>query len=457
MPFSDLPNEVIYLIIAPAVWGRGPKRAVRLRLVSKAWNIAVEAAIFDSGILDEDQLINRAARDVDFSFWQRYLVYRTLHNRKPPSTRLAVIRQLAERIVELRGLDLEDSQGVLRECVGELCHAALVFRMVYDHLHTYVAPEAEPIIRLDERSSEYQRALLSAAAYMNDLDVGRKVLSLRPDHSLPKNMKTQCILGFLIDPYPVAAYRGSVDFISMLLANESEATIQGSNHRATIAWNAILGNHMGVLDLALGPSFGTGSPDFMALRESLVTGLSHIPNIVIFHRCFDLVKDHLQYPCRPYNGIHRQEWLIARLKTAAERGAVAVMEYLVQQGAPINGNFGDEEDGFRKPISLAALNGHEWAVKWLLNKGADLHRSLQAAVAHGSRRIVQVLLEHGALDNERVVQMALIEAVKMENEGLFRLLVDHGATLEKATVREATEIAENEGLDSMVEFLKGYL
>ncbi|KAI1771300.1 ankyrin [Hypoxylon cercidicola] len=460
MPFSDLPNEVIHLILGPAVRARGLKRAVRLRLVNRVWNVAVEDAIFASGVLDEDNQINRVLRDVDFAFWHRYLVYRALHNRKPSSTRLALIRQVAERIAEIRGHDLHDSQEILRECVDELCRAVLVFREVYGHLETYVASKAEPNVQLDEGSSEFQRALMTAAAYMNDLDLGRQLLPLRPDPALrsdcppANNAKTQYTLGFFFDPYTMAAYRGNLDFISLLLENEPETTIYGNAHRLTITYNAIWGSRIGVLDQALGPSFGAGTSDFMELRQSLVSGLSHIPSIDVFKRCFDLVQDSLQYPCRPYNGIYRQKWLSERFHRAAECGAVPVMEYLAELGTPVDGHLSDEEDEFSSPISLAAFNGHENAVKWLLGRGANLARSLHAAVTHGSRRIVQVLLDHGAMNDTCAVQKALLETVKTENEGLFRFLVEQGAVLDKATIIKAIGIAEKEQLESMVEFLR---
>ncbi|KAI6092657.1 ankyrin [Hypoxylon rubiginosum] len=455
MPFSDLPNEVVHLILVPAVWVRGLKRAVRLRLVSRTWNAAVEDAIFDSGILDENGLVNRIRREVDFAFWHRYLIYRALHNAKPSSMGLVLIRQTAERIVEMRGRNLADSQEAVRECVGELCHAVLVFGGC-GQISTYLAPEAGAIGRLDEDFHLFRRALVSAAAYMNDLDLGRLALSSHPDGRPPNDRAMMYTLGIFFDPYQLAAYRGNKDFISLLLDNETETTIQRSSHRATIAYSAIMGSQMGVLDYALGSSFSTDSSDYMVLRESLVSGLSTIPSIDIFERCFDLVKDRLQHPCRPYNGIHRQKWLLSRLHTAAECGAVPVMEYLVKQGASVNGRFSDKESPFSRPISLAALKGHEDAVKWLLSQGANLDRSLQAAVAGGSRRIMQILMDHGAMNDKSAVKLALLEAVETEREDLFRFLMEHGAVFDDATRKEAVEIAEEEQLESMASFIKGF-
>ncbi|KAI1769091.1 ankyrin [Hypoxylon sp. FL1150] len=431
MPFSDLPNEVVHLILVPAVRVRRFKRAVRLRLVSRTWNAAIEDAIFYSGILDENNLIKRVRRDVDFAFWHRYLVYRALHNAKPVSKGLALLRQIAERIVGMRCRSFGCSQEAIRECVGELCHAVLVLAD-YDQIATYLARETEAVARLDENSHQIQRALVSAAAYLNDLDLGRLALSMRPDGPPPNDRTMMCDLGIFFDAYHLAAYRGNKEFISLLLETESETTIQWSSHRATIAHGAIWGSQMDVLDYALGPSFSTDSSDYMVLRQSLVSGLSKIPSIDIFERCFDLVKDRLQYPCRPYNGIHRQRWLLSRFHKAAEYGAVPIMEYLARQGAYVNGRFSDEEDAFSRPISLAALNGREDAVRWLLSQGANLGGSLRAAVAGGSRRIMQILIDRGAMKDESAVQKALFEAIEAENEDLFRVLVGHGAVPSEA-------------------------
>ncbi|KAI0182660.1 hypothetical protein EV127DRAFT_487910 [Xylaria flabelliformis] len=123
------------------------------------------------------------------------------------------------------------------------------------------------------------------------------------------------------------------------------------------------------------------------------------------------------------------------------------MEYIAQLGAFINGRFSDDEDEFSSLISLAALNGHEKAMKWLLSKGAALDRSLRVAVMHGSFSIMQLLMEHRAIQDHNAVQRSPVEAIKTENEALFRLLVVYGMRPDQSTVEKATQIAETKQID----------
>ncbi|KAI0180096.1 ankyrin [Hypoxylon sp. FL1284] len=457
MGFAHIPNEVIRLILISAVRVRGCKRAVRLRLVSRAWNVAVEDAIFASGILDEDDQISSLYQNldyVDFAFWQRYLVYRALHNTKPCTVQLSTIREVAERIVEVRGNDPgDDTQGALRECVSELCHAVLLFRGWHRSLEACLASEAQHIVPLHEDPDLSQHAFMTAAAYMNDTDLARQLLS-SDTNCQPQCSNVQQVLGVLVGPYPIAAYKGNLDFIALLDTNKPESPSQDKQLRALLVCNALAGNQMSVLDHVLGPSFSSASPDLMQWRRPLLEGLSRTTSVDVFKRCFEIVQNVLQYPSGPYNGIYRQEWLINHFGRAAKRGAVPLMEYLVGLGAPVDGAFPDDDSEFARPISLAALSGQEAAVKWLLDQGARLDRSLQAAVARGSRRVVHMLLDHGAATDRDAVRKALVEAVKRENPDLFRLLVRRGAVLDGRTMNEALRCAKKEQLESMVGFLK---
>ncbi|KAI3336334.1 ankyrin [Xylariaceae sp. AK1471] len=449
MPFSSFPNEVIHCILVLAVRARSTKRAVRLRLVSRAWNATVEYAIFDSGILDEDKPITRAAGlRVDLAFLQRYLTYRALHNTKPLSHSLAMIRQVAECIIEMRGVDADESQTkkALTECASEICHATIMFRGACGDLVDCLVPAAEPIARFNRDARYFQLSLLATAAYTNDLVLTRQLLS-------ETNWDVRYYAyPVLFDPYDAAAYKGNEEILSCLLANEKTIN-RGRDPRLTIIWTAPRGNQMGAIELALS-SVDFSSPKSANFQKFLDYALSSTTSVDVFRRCFELVNGHLQHPSRPSDIVHLQERLLRWFCKAARRGAVALMEHLAQLGASVNGCLSDEENKFLRPISLAAIKGHEHAVKWLLDRGAALDCSLHAAVVHGSISIVQLLLEHGAIHDHGTVQRALLEAVKTENETLFRLLMTHGARLDKAIIEKATEIVEIEQLESIKKLLQ---
>ncbi|KAI1361356.1 ankyrin [Xylaria arbuscula] len=407
MPFSNIPTELVHNILVVAVRLRSLKRAVRLRLVSRAWNTAVEYALFDSGLLDKDRFIASAfCRDAALGFWQRYLAYRVLHNTKWPSRRLMMICQLAECIIDMRS--------------QKICHVAMVFGGLWKGTEGGLMPEGKPIARFDRDCGGFWRALLAATACTNDVDLVVRLQSAR------SNIDTSKATGFStdtvdipreiyrskrvdtpelpFDEYSAAAYNGNVEVISVLMANEAQ--------------------------MGKRSSFNASSPDFPGLREYLVSALQLTTNIDIFKRCFELVKDHLQHhPCRRYDPVHLQE--------LPKNGAVVLLEFLAE-------------------LCLAAANGHEDVVRWLLNRDAAIDRSLHAAVAHGSYGITRLLLEHGAINDHEAVQMALIESIKKEHETLFWLLVSYGARLDEETHIKAMGIAKKEQLDSMEKLLEEY-
>ncbi|KAI1660158.1 hypothetical protein F4813DRAFT_314916 [Daldinia decipiens] len=83
------------------------------------------------------------------------------------------------------------------------------------------------------------------------------------------------------------------------------------------------------------------------------------------------------------------------------------------------------------------------------------HISICQATRHGNLHILRLLLEnivHHTVDWDG----ALLQAVRSENESAFRLLVESGAPLHEWVESEGLRIAEEEGLESMVNLIKEY-
>ncbi|KAI1172736.1 ankyrin [Nemania sp. FL0916] len=437
------PNEILHPILVLAVSVRGYKRAVRLRLVSRAWNAAVEYAAFESDVLDvhlEYLLFAHWPTD----FWPRFLTYRALHRTKRVSPRMRMVRELAECIVEMRGQDGRESRASdVVECVKDIYRG---ITSVYDAEDQLYGDGLKPRAKIDRDSGTFRRALVAAATCINDVDIVRRVLLL------PLSEHDDDL--FEYPSLPMAACNGNVGVVSCLLADESHAI--HDTPRGKVLYHAARGNQMDVLEYILGPDFDTNSPDFVYLRGKLVDSLYVTGSVDIFKRCFELVKDHMQHPMRPRDiRIEHCNFSVMFLR-AAEKGVVPLMKYISTLGVPIDGREPDGERDFNRPISVAAFNGHEDAVKWLLNREAALDASLHAVVAVGSHSITRLLIAHGALYNHKVVQRALVETVKRENETLFWLLVEHGARLDEEATKKAMDIVEAEQLESMKKLLQEY-
>lgn len=108
------------------------------------------------------------------------------------------------------------------------------------------------------------------------------------------------------------------------------------------------------------------------------------------------------------------------------------------------------------PLGGPAGYGHLSTVVYLLEMGFKADRiSILQAVWHGNLRIVRLLLENVV---HHIVDWggALLQAVRGENESVFRLLVEFGAPLDEWIENEGLRIAEREGLESMVNLIREY-
>ncbi|KAK0104880.1 hypothetical protein ONS95_005146 [Cadophora gregata] len=113
MALLDLPVDIVHEIFLCAVIARGVTRALRLKLVCKQFRRYLQAALFESRLLDgflvearigsrlffmEDWYI-RKRHGVE-KLWQAYLVYRVKNEADPNKGSFVAIRQLSEQFCE---------------------------------------------------------------------------------------------------------------------------------------------------------------------------------------------------------------------------------------------------------------------------------------------------------------------------------------------------------------------
>jgi ankyrin repeat protein/DNA replication protein DnaC len=118
---------------------------------------------------------------------------------------------------------------------------------------------------------------------------------------------------------------------------------------------------------------------------------------------------------------------------ASLRGHINVVEYLLQQGAKINAEYGDQ---FASPLHAAASTGKEQVVLFLCKHGAnvDLEDSnhetpLHTAARNGHKEVIRILLEfHAHIGHIKDNVTPLIEAILNNKQDCAKLLLDHGAS-----------------------------
>jgi hypothetical protein len=168
------------------------------------------------------------------------------------------------------------------------------------------------------------------------------------------------------------------------------------------------------------------------------------------------------------------------LTYCAEKGWVEMAAHYISLGASVNGVRPFRPIRKRVPLIAACVHGHEEIVKLLLTHGVDTSPpALETAARHGHHGIVSLLLEHGAGMGEALAkavgkgylsivrtllehdtgiepewQGLLVSSVQVEDEVLFRLLVEHaGGAIDEDTRTECAKVAREMGLESMLELV----
>jgi ankyrin repeat protein len=142
------------------------------------------------------------------------------------------------------------------------------------------------------------------------------------------------------------------------------------------------------------------------------------------------------------------------LKLAAEAGHVEAFRILISAGADVNYMY--SEDNYSLLTAVLMWDMHipnevvMNIVRSLLQQGADLnfisHRNggyftaLEAAMQRQSFEIIKLLVDHGA----RITNEAFVKAARFCDLNISKLLINLGASVTEAVIKEAVEHGEPE-------------
>ncbi|KAI1468608.1 uncharacterized protein F4812DRAFT_458136 [Daldinia caldariorum] len=179
MSISILPNEVLQEILNLAVLARTTRssidRAVRLRLVSRLWNVTTIYAIYQSGILKihETPLLPYICRP----FLPRYLVDSSTRMNKPLTRPFLVVRKVAKHVLAFRGEDTSEEN--LKDFIGKISKVCMNGDTGYEIYKTWIRLPRGGIdtpTDIAEDDEDFMQALLAAAALTNEVQLVNELL-----------------------------------------------------------------------------------------------------------------------------------------------------------------------------------------------------------------------------------------------------------------------------------------
>ncbi|GAW18579.1 hypothetical protein ANO14919_080570 [Xylariales sp. No.14919] len=462
MHILDLPPELFHLILLFSILARSlipdydeavdARRALRLKLVSKAFRHAFQPALFESRVLDRFTTRHsfrtpRRHYGAD-QLWHSYLVYRVHNETDPAIGRFVEIQQIAKKICIVARSDYD-------EIVDGLCWIALARGTKCPAHRKYWA---EHIARENEPPNP-RLNLLSAAAYFGHLDLAKELLN---EGCCPTKDD------LFLSPMLLAAFAGNRDVL-MLFQEHLPDYEDRSSGRRTTRWRgktnptsikgAVLSGDIDMVRLAIFPPSRAEPqrPSFNGQEFGNVDPCSNsgyeLFNAIWMSTNWDVFQ-YLEGGLSP--SPDRRDGYLA---LHAERGNLGMVEKLLDHGWDIEG--GNKLNNY--PLIQAARGFHLDVVDTLLRRGANpnnhewsqLGSALSAAATAGSMSIIRKLYEYGANnDDDPSDQMKMLrKALLLEHTEMVNFFFERGL-LGRQCPESIRKNVEEEGLESMMQLLE---
>jgi len=415
----------------------------------------IPSSIFDSRLLDSFstwKVLSDWYIENDYGaseFWHSYLVYRVQKSVKPPQRRYSDIHQVAERICEDTGADMEAT-------VEALCWPALVQGTNPGSNSTLEKEPPNP--RLD---------LLCAAAYLNLIPLAKQLLQ--------EGYSPHSESHLFSSPMQLAAWAGNALMLELFQVHVPEMEGLDPTLAFNRKWRGKVGpasvkgaatrGDIDMVRLAVYPPSRAAqdSTDFAGEPFGHVGRISSTGNALCLAQ--RATRDIEVYKYLE-NFFAEPDDLSPALAKHARLGNLDMVRYLLDAGADTRGTYGRNRD----PLVEACRRCHESVVDLLLERGADPNfdgdkdrvgggNPIAAAARSGSLIIVRMLIDHGA-ELSRMdmgIEMgfrALHAAVLLEHTSMVKVLLASG--VDSVIYRELLlKSALANGFDSMVEILQG--
>ncbi|KAI1486966.1 ankyrin repeat-containing domain protein [Biscogniauxia mediterranea] len=462
MDLLDLPVEVFHEVLIQMCRSRGIQRAMRLRLVCRAFSVALIPALYESHLLDPfDPLpytlewYARDPNDPATRFWHSYLVYRVWREKGPITNQFSEIRKTAKRICQ------ESDSIDMPEAIDALCWLVLE-----NALYPGDNYEDDDGSDMGQGRSPYI-GFLAAAARFNLLPLARKLLE--EGHDPPREDN-----GIFTSAFEVAAWWGSQQMLE-LFQQHVPKFVDSTPHACRRRWchktmaqaarGATIRGDLHRVQLALSPGAyklldadnAAGSPFNIeeSLGASIISAMNICRSIEVHRYLKSLIPGQLYDPIVP-------------MSTHASSGNIDMVRYLIDLDVATHTTFHTTTSRTSSILQVALYTAcrkfQEGVVDLILELSAnpgyetllqsELDLGLSEAARAGSLTIVRKLLDFGADPNPPAIQLLPIErAVHAEHAAMIELLLARGATLDGESGKKALRWALRYGLESMVDLL----